>query len=185
MRVEKFDRMLKKAVIVDDLNKREKYLNLYKKTSEFTISSLFVRFLGYSIFGIPCLIIFEKKLIVLLVLILLFILIDRIFGKKLDFRIGLREKVKQISKNNSPLFCFESRILKVETRKEDFFNMVGRTSWQGWQMDTYITLEDDIEFSINEYQYKEIKEKKIENVKIYFFEELLEPTPYYGIEFDE
>lgn len=185
MREEKFDRMLKKSVIVEDLGKRDKYFNLYNKTSEFTISSVLIRFLGYSIFGIPCLIIFEKKLIVLLALILLFILIDRIFGRFFDFRIGLREKVKAISKNNSPLFCFESKILKVETRKEEFFNIASHTSYEGWQMTNYIILEDNIEFKINGYEFEKIKEKKIENVKIYFFEELLEPTPYYGIEFDE
>ena len=87
-----FDKMIKQSVIVGDFKKRENYLDLYKRMSEFTISSVLGRIFAYLILGIYCSFYFQKKLMFFIIVIPLFILIDKVLGRFFDCCFKVRER---------------------------------------------------------------------------------------------
>ena len=166
------ENLLKNAKVCDDLGKREEYLAKYQRKSGKTKIILIVTLIVASILYM----LMRKSLSFrdsMPFLIAEIVIATFIVGATMYINKRLKNKITKIISTNAPLLYIESKIYDVFTKRDsnpfpksaDIRSM--NILWY------YMRLKNDVKIKITESQYEQIKDKKFNKAKIYFFEDIL------------
>jgi len=170
------ENLLKNAKVCNDFGKREEYLAKYQKKSDKTkvilIATLIVAIILYMLMRKS--LSFRDSIPFLIVEI---VIASIVVAGTMYINKRLKNKIAKIISNDSPLLCFESEIHNVFTKREPTFT--GSADMRQvniiWH---YMRLKNDVKIKITESQYEQIKDKKYNRARIYFFEDILKEYNY-------
>jgi len=164
------DRLISKATIVRNRKAKERN-TLYHSGA--AIYVLFLGFLGMTFLLGYYAVIYSQPL--LWILVVLFLLPVYIFGLFTVSTYKMNRTISKIMNNNLPLLVAECNIIDIRTKK--------RIKYNGWEMEYFIILDDNVQIEIKSKQYEEITENHIKKINIYFYEDLLINNEQFNIEY--
>ena len=164
------DRLISKATIVRNRKAKERNVVYH---SGVAIYMLFLGFVGMTFLLGYYAVIYSQPL--LWILVVLFLLPVYVFALFAIATYKMNRIISKIMNNNLPLLVAECNVVDIRTQK--------RFSYNGWKMEYFIILDDNVQIEIKSKQYEEITENHIKKINIYFYEDLLINNEQFNIEY--